>query len=134
MSSGILSLMNQRASFADALGDIRRELLHLDDIDRQGRSIHCDADDLKEFGRSIQAFDRDVHVGNLAEAISIEQGPPLVDPARIHLRDDLRDDSPHIATGSRVALVESRTASSFPIREERAHLVEIDSEVFAHGR
>ena len=126
--------MNQRTSFADALGDIRRELLHLDDIDRQGCSMDCDAEDLEEFGRSIKAFDSDVHVGNLAEAIPIEQGPPLVDPARIHLRGDLRDDSPYISSGLRVALVEPRAAASLPIREERAHLLKIDSEVFAHGR
>ena len=32
--------MNQRTSLADTLGDIRRDSLQLDDIDRQGRSIH----------------------------------------------------------------------------------------------
>ena len=61
------------------------------------------------------------------------QGPPLVDPAGIHLGGDLRDDCPRVTGGLREALVELRAASFLLLRKERAHRVEVDSEVFLHG-
>ena len=80
--------MNQRASLADAFGDVRRELLQLDDVDRPRRSVHRDAEDLEEFGRAVLPLDREVQVGDLAETLPIEQEPSLVGATRIHLCGD----------------------------------------------
>ena len=49
--------MNQRPSLADTFGHIRRDLLQLDDIDRECRCVHRDAEDVEELDRPVQSLD-----------------------------------------------------------------------------
>ena len=66
--------MNQRTSLADAFGDVRRDLLQLDDVHRQRRPVHRDAEDLEELGRTVHSFMRSV----LARAVQdFEMYPDL---------------------------------------------------------
>jgi len=125
--------MDQRAARPDAFGNIRRDFLDLDDIDRKGRSIQRDAENLEELARPVQPFDRNVQIRDLAETLTVEERPPLVDAVRIHPRRDLRNDRSRVSGSSREALVNSRTPAFRSFREKRARLVEIDSEFLSHG-
>ena len=86
----------------------------------------------KELRWSVQPLDRNIQIGYLTESLPVEQRPPLVDTARIHLRHDLLDYRTRVPGSLRVAFVNPRAAAFRPFREKRTRLVEIDSELLSH--
>ena len=64
---------------------------------------------------------------------AVEQGPPLVDPTRVHPHRDLRDDRPRVAGGASEARVDAHAAALLLGGEERPHPIQIDPELLGHG-
>ena len=69
------------AEAADEAGAPLVETLHHDQVDRQiGHQLRLRPYGCKNLFVVFHPFDRDVDIGNLAEAFGMDQRPPLVNP------------------------------------------------------